>query len=331
MTTILAQGSEHQLNQRWQQQLLPFWHQMNHGTIESHDGRLLHYSYHLANDRRRAVVISAGRIEMAIKYTELLYDLSSAGYSVFILDHRGQGASARLLPNPHKGYVSTFDDYSSDLQQFMQQVVIPQQHQQHLAVCHSMGSAIVCHYQHQQPAYPFDAVILSSPMLGIYTGAIPQVLAEKLVFMLQGLNHLYDKSDSWYFPGQHNYQPKEFAKNNLTGSEARFNWLQALYQQYPELCLGGVTVGWLNAAIAAMRQLQQQAGQWQTPVLLLQAADDTVVSNKQQNNWWQRLPASLYKKRVTLAHARHELFMETDSIRNQVLQHISQFLEQLPA
>lgn len=332
MTTLplIAQGTEQQLQQRWQQQLGQFWQQMQHGTIQSHDGLQLHYSYHQVPGATDAVIISAGRIEVAAKYTELMYDFVCAGYSVFILDHRGQGASARQLKNIHKGYVGSFDDYSDDLAIFMEQIVIPAQHKRYVAVCHSMGGAIACNYQQRSPAHPFDAMILASPMLGIYTAGVPSYLAEGLVRILHRLNRILDKQDSWYFPGQCNYRPKVFSANPLTSSESRLHWMQSLYQQYPEYCLGGATISWLAAAINVMSRLKKQAGQWQTPVLLLQGEDDTVVSNTDQLYWWQQLPPTLYREKQLFATARHELFMENDTIRNQVLQTITRFLAGLP-
>lgn len=332
MTTqpITAQGTEQQLSQRWQQQLGQFWQHMQHGTFQSNDGLQLHYSHYLVSGCTDAIIISAGRVEMAIKYTELIHDFVCAGYSVFILDHRGQGASTRQLKNPHKGYVRSFDDYSDDLALFMEQIVIPAQHKRHFAICHSMGAAIACNYQQRSPVHPFDAMILASPMLGIHTAGVPAYLAESLVKMLHKLNRIFNASDSWYFPGQCNYHPKVFSANPLTSSEYRLQWMQSLYQQYPEYCLGGATTSWLAAAINVMSRLRKQAAQWQTPVLLLQGEEDTVVSNADQLRWWQQLPPAIYRRKHLFAAARHELFMENDTIRNQVLQSISQFLTGLP-
>ena len=46
------------------------------------------------------VVISSGRTESLLKYDETVYDLHSAGYSVFIHDHRGQGLSGSTTGVP---------------------------------------------------------------------------------------------------------------------------------------------------------------------------------------------------------------------------------------
>ena len=41
------------------------------------------------------LVISPGQGEPALKYAELVYDLKDTGYDIFVIDHRGQGASDR--------------------------------------------------------------------------------------------------------------------------------------------------------------------------------------------------------------------------------------------
>ena len=322
-------GTAADLSTRWTTQLQPFWQGMTTGVVTSGDGLRLNYHYHIQHDARHAVVISAGRMEMAVKYSELCFELANAGYSVFLLDHRGQGLSQRELINRHKGYVSDFALYQQDLAQFVQHIVLPAGHQSHVALAHSMGSAILAGYLQQQP-HPFQAVILASPMLGIYTGLVPASIAESLALAFGAVNRVLSRQ-SWYFPGQQDYQEKVFDNNPLTSSVERYHWLHQLYQTYPDTQLGGVTTTWVSAAIKAMRRLQQDACKWHTPVLLLQAGADKVVSNYAQQRWYQQLPASLYRQKVVLAEAKHEIFMETDSIRQQAYTAINQFLHHLPA
>ncbi|WP_215396675.1 alpha/beta fold hydrolase [Rheinheimera oceanensis] len=323
-----ASGHAANLAENWAQQLLPFWQSMTSGVLTSSDGLKLSYHYHQSPNARHAVVISAGRMEMAVKYAELCFELVSAGYSVFLLDHRGQGLSQRELGNPHKGYVADFALYQQDLAQFIQHIVLPTGHSSHIALAHSMGCAILAGYLQQQP-HPFKAAILASPMLGIYTGLVPARLAEPLALAFGAVNRAL-KAPPWYFPGQGNYQEKAFANNPLTSCAERYQWLHQLYRTYPDTRLGGVTTAWVDAAIKAMRRLQQDATKWHTPVLMLQASEDKVVSNYAQQLWYQQLPENLYRGRVVLKQARHEIFMETDSIRQQAFAAINDFLAQLP-
>lgn len=312
----------------WQHNLYPFWQQMQHGTFTSQDNIVLHYSYHRTPDSEYAIVISSGRTEPSIKYTELMFELVAAGYSVFILDHRGQGLSQRLLTDPEKGYVRNFSDYSQDFAHFIEQIVLPHNHRQHIGLAHSMGGCILAGYV-QQHSNPLNAVILISPMFGIYSHILPPATAEKIILLLHKVNQLFSK-EFWYFPGQGPYQLKPFQTNKLTTCQERYQLTQKLFADFSEARLGGATIHWLAAAIRAIHQIQQQATHWNIPVLLLQAEDDTVVNDAEQDKWWQQLPAALYKQRHSLQGAKHEIIMEHDSIREQMFSCINQFLQQLP-
>jgi lysophospholipase len=324
---LQPQNTAVNLADHWLSRLKPFWHQLQSGVLTSTDSLQLRYYFHLVPGARNAVVISSGRVEMALKYAELCYDLVQAGYSVFLLDHRGQGLSQRELTNPHKGYVADFSLYQQDLAQFVEHIVLPHKHHTHLALGHSMGCAILAGYM-QQP-HPFRAAIMASPMFGIYTGLVPASIVEPLALAFGAVNR-YVSQVPWYFPGQRNYQEKIFNNNPLTSCEERFSWLHQLYREQPQSQLGGVTSHWLQAAIHAMRKLQREAVKWHTPVLLLQASADKVVSNHAQNYWFQQIDSGVIHQRVTLSGARHEIFMEQDSIRQQAFNAINSFLATLP-
>lgn len=66
--------------------------------------------------KKGALVIGPGRTEASVEYYETAIDFIKRGYSpVYVIDHRGQGFSPRLLENTYKGHVVNFLDYSSDL------------------------------------------------------------------------------------------------------------------------------------------------------------------------------------------------------------------------
>ncbi len=321
-------GTAAAVSSNWPDKYLPLWQRMQCGVLTTADKLQLRYYSYRAEQATQAVVISPGRMELALKYAELCFELVQAGYSVYILDHRGQGLSQRELANPHKGYVSHFSKYQQDLARFIEHIVVPAGHQQHIALGHSMGCAILAGYM-QQYKHPFNAAVLASPMLGIYTGLVPYRLARLLARAYGAINRVFSH-EPWYFPGQADYAEKAFRNNPLTSCAERYQQLLQLYRQYPQAQLGGVTSNWINAALSAMQQLQHDAPDWCTPVLLLQAGADKVVSNHAQNLWYQQLPAKLLQQKVLLSGARHEIFMETDTIRQQAFSAINQFLLQLP-
>ncbi|HAW92243.1 MAG: alpha/beta hydrolase [Rheinheimera sp.] len=322
---IKASMAEKTLSQYWQSELQPLWQRFVHADLISSDQTRLSYSYYLADNRSQAVVFSTGRVEMAVKYIELMHEFIAAGYSVFILDHRGQGRSARLQPDPHLGYVADFQDYVSDFNQFVTDIVQPTGHRHHVLLAHSMGAAIACCYLQQYP-HPFLATIFGSPMFGLHAGHIPSPLATRLVAVIGWLRAKLKRQDERYFPGQTSYLAKPFAENLLTHSNTRYQWLLQLYQQDPDSQLGGVSWTWLTQAIRAMASIQAKAQEFMLPVLLLQAAEDQIVSNQAQNNWFDRLPAPLYKQKIILTGAHHEIWMEQDTIRQQAVAAVNQFL-----
>jgi lysophospholipase len=327
LISVLGQAAN--LQQDWPTRLKPFWQSLQCGVLAGNGELPLHYYAHHTPGAHQAIVISSGRMEMAVKYAELCYELVQAGYSVYLLDHRGQGLSGRELANPDKGYVADFSLYQQDLELFIRHIVLPSGHQQYLALGHSMGCAILAGYM-QRYTHPFTAAIFASPMFGIYTGLVPARLAERLALAFGALNRRFSHTP-WYFPGQSNYREKAFANNPLTSCAQRYSWLNLLYREQPKARLGGVTTHWVSAAILAMRAIEQKAAQWSVPVLLLQASADKVVSNYAQDLWYQQLPGSLLRQKVCLQGARHEIFMEQDSIRQQALQAINVFLATLAA
>lgn len=326
-------ASEATILEHWQSNLLPFWQQLQHGSFYGVEKVPIHFSYHLTPGADKAWVISSGRIETAIKYSEFLYELVQAGYSVFILDHRGQGRSGRLLPDSQPGYVTSFYHYQQDLAQFLQQVVQPTGHQKHLLLAHSMGCAIsaglLTAKQWPQWQHFFQAAVFCSPMFGIHSGPVPTRVAEGLALAYCRKLRATPAASAGYFPGQQAYIDKPFTGNDLTSSPARYQALRDCYQREPQLQLGGVTCQWLVQAILAMRQLRRDVTNCQTPILLLQGSADKVVANTAQQQWFDSLPATLPKALCRLNGGRHELLMEQDAIRLQTFAAINQFLQQL--
>lgn len=327
-------ATESELAEHWCSRLRPFWQQLQHGQFNGVAGVPIHYSYCVTPGATRAWVISSGRIETAIKYTELIYELQQAGYSVFILDHRGQGRSGRMQADPQLGYVADFHDYQQDLATFLTDIVKPAGYQQYLLLAHSMGAAIATALltlpRWQQWQHFFSGAVLCSPMFGIYTGKIPKWLAEPAALLYCRLRkRLF--AEQGYFIGQTTYQDKPFALNELTGSLARYQALRDCYRTEPQLQLGGVTCQWLHQAILAMRQLLTYSSRCAIPILLLQGTEDNVVANDAQRCWFTQLPATLPKQLVEIPQAKHEILMEQDPLRQLALAAINDFLSLLNA
>jgi lysophospholipase len=314
--------AEDDFSRLYQQQIAPFWQGVAPQQLKLQDGSTIHYVLVRPAQRTHqtaTVVVVNGRTESYLKYQELAYELTRQGYQVLMFDHRGQGLSERLTDNPHKGHIEDFQQYVDDMHQLISRVVLAEPAQQPLYLLgHSMGGAISTLYLEQHPQ-TFKKAALSAPMHGIngklfYDEADACRLATIVsAFSTEGYAGFADKA----------YSAGPFDGNELTGSEARYQWMQDLYQQKPQLQLGGATWGWLDQACAVLPQMQQQADKIKIPVLLMQAELDSIVSEAAQQQFCTALannPASgCVGGLQQIKGAKHELLFEQDDIRQQVL------------
>ncbi|CAM3409906.1 alpha/beta fold hydrolase [Shewanella violacea] len=305
-------SSELMLNTQEQQ---AFWDRVTESEIKTSDNISLAYMYIEHPGSERAIVISNGRIESYLKYKELIFDLYNQGYSVFAVDHRGQGLSTRTTSNPHHGYIDKFSSYIDDLAFFIDAVVTPKQYRSLFLVGHSMGGAIGTLYMDKYPN-TFTAAVFSAPMYGI---KLP--LCSRFIRWLANLLDTKDNAEPNYVLGGKDYHADDFPKNDLTSSQARYEDYRHLYQLRPELQLGSPTNHWLVESIDVGPKLVEAARHSTTSILILQAEMDTVVDNLAQNH-----AVGGQCQLVKIPNARHEIFMEKDDIRNFAVEALLKFL-----
>jgi lysophospholipase len=290
------------------------------GAFAGKSGVTIAYAVYRVPQEIGAVVLLPGRTEAYVKYFETVYDLRDAGYSIYMMDHRGQGLSGRMLADSQKGHVVEFDDYVDDVQTFIDDVVKAEPHDRLFILSHSMGGAITTRLLERDPKI-IDAAVLVSPMHQINTSPYPEFVAEGLA----GTLCLVGKCDD-YAPGKGPYDPSwAFSKNDVTHCAVRFEMNKRLVQQNPRIALGGPTTRWVRESIDATEDLQDAAARLTTPVLLLQAGSDQVVKIKGQD---KVCAAAASCQKVAYPSAYHEILQETDSIRTPALKQIAAFLAQ---
>lgn len=307
-------SSEHHLNSPEQ---AAFWQQVVQSTFKTDDGISLAYASILHPNSIGTIVISNGRAESYLKYKELMFDLYAQGYSLFAIDHRGQGLSSRQTCDPHKGHIDKFQRYVDDFDNFIDRVVKPQPQVNYYLVGHSMGGAIGTLHLAQRSGV-FKAAVFSAPMYGIKL-PLPTCFIRWLASLLDNQS----QQSPNYVLGGKGYCDKAFDKNDLTNSKQRYQDYRQLYQQFPKLQLGAPTNHWLVESIDAGHHAISAAKNVDTPLLILQAEEDTIVSNdaqKQVANGRARL--------LCIPYARHEIFMERDKARNIALTALFNFLQQ---
>lgn len=257
------------------------------------------------------VAILPGRAEFIEKYFEVIGELLSRNFDVVALDWRGQGLSSRLLDNPRKGHVATFQAYDLDLDALVEQILEPYCPRPWFALGHSMGAAIALAAAHTGRS-PFERLVLTAPMVDLYGlrfGTSLRILARVLVLLGQSRRFMPGGKPKPYMAGP-------FEGNVLTSDPRRHARSAAVVDAVPELAIGDPTIGWIDAAFRLMQRFEdvEYPRRILTPTLILAAGDDRVVDTAAAELFASRLKAG---KCITLLRARHEILMERDAFREQ--------------
>jgi lysophospholipase len=302
----------------YSEEIESFYDKGEEGTFTGAAGVAIYYKIFRQQEAGPAIMISTGRTEAAIKYTELIFDLYNNGYSVYIHDHRGQGLSERMADDPEMGHIDTFQFYVDDMKSFYMDYVRPAGHNGIYLMAHSMGGAIGMTYLEQHPL-DFKAAVFSSPMLGLS----PPICAAA---------SLLNSRELKYAPGKSGYAPgkeKIFEGNTLTGSEVRFKRAFAAFARVPEARLGGPSIQWVHRSCRQFRFLFDQIDRIETPFILFSAEHEQIVDPRSHYKFMES--AQELGKECELhpvEDAQHELFIEKDPQRTEVLNASLHFFEE---
>ena len=270
---------------------------------------------------RGTICLVQGRTEFIEKYFETIADFRRRGFSVATFDWRGQGGSDRLIGNKKLGYVDKFEDYWTDLRSFHGEILLPECPPPFYLVGHSMGG-LVSLFAGINDRLMFDRMFLSAPMVALDRQPLSMAgmakVCETLSFLGLGRMPISRKADKpaseTTFPG-----------NPLTSDLIRYLRSVDVAKARPDLEIGAPTVRWAAAAMGAMAEAERDSfpGRIRIPLLMLAAARDEVVSTSATERLGLRMRTG---RHVVIAGARHELFMENDIIRGQVLAAFDAFI-----
>jgi lysophospholipase len=282
------------------------------GKVRTPDDVTLRFArWALPASSRGTVCVFAGRGEFIEKYFETVCDLRERGFSVAVMDWRGQGHSSRQLPDPRKGHVESFADFEIDVETFMQRVVVPNCPPPYFALAHSMGGAVLLRLAHSGKRW-FERTVLVAPMIDFprARAALPlRILMRTL--RLAGFG-------TRYVPGSNvdRARASGFAGNPLTSDPLRYARNAATFEKNPAVGIGSPTVAWLDAAFDTMVAFRaaDYPSQIDQPILMLAAGGDTIVSGAAIEGFAARLPAGSHR---VIAGARHEILQEQDGYRAQ--------------
>ncbi len=254
---------------------------------------------------RGMVMLLQGRTEFIEKYFEVVGELRARGFAVLAFDWRGQGGSARLLPNPLKGHIEHYEDYLADLDTVLAEVA-PQCPKPLIVLAHSTGANVALQALHDRPGL-FARAILTAPLTGLHLST------PFLARLIAGL-----APATAFVPGGRKFDPRteSFEGNPVTHDRARFLRTRGVLEACASLAIRGPTWGWLKATFAAMRRVTRRAflKGVSVPVLLLSSSEDAIVDSRTH----LRVAAGIKGcELVAVAGAKHEIMMETDDLRAQ--------------
>jgi lysophospholipase len=258
---------------------------------------------------RGTIIFLGGRAEYLERYFETMRDAQARDFCVAGLDWRGQGGSQRLLNDRKRGYVKSFSDYDEDLRSFMTQVVLKNCPKPYYVIAHSTGGQVALRALRHRTA--FSKVIMTSPLVDIRYGWNPK----SYVWGVTALVRLLQLT--WlYLPGfsRGPFKRDDFQINPLTTDKMRWDRDLQTIEEHPELAVGGVTFGWLNAAMKSIAELKRwPKGQpVSCPTLIVAAGREAVVDPRAARNFSQAVQGISF---MQIEGAKHEILMEQDQFR----------------
>jgi len=306
--------------------------------------------YRPSEDTRpsQAVIVSVGQGEPVAKYDEFLRDLMDQGYSpIYVLEHRGQGTSDRLLADHFKNHVESSEDFVTDFKQFVDLAVeeIGSETPKFLA-CHSMGCAmafthLLNEYKAQRPTV-FNAIVANAPLIKANTDPFPYLVATALaeVMVAFGIGEQYAPTKDE--PFEEKYGDAKFARSTTSSLE---RWLRYRDQcvahrdtklgadQHTGLCLGGVTGQFAKEffdLFDVIDEFNDSLGKISTPTLIQIAGSHTgsdgLVLNSETTTFCEKSLKACTTSQYS--GSKHNIWWERDEVRGPALVEVFNFLQE---
>lgn len=289
--------------------------------VTTPDGKKLRYAIFPATGRplKGTVIILHGRNEFIEKYFETVRDLSARGFMVATYDSRGQGRSSRLVKDPHRGYVDSFDDYLSDLDCFFDKIVLPDCRAPFFILGHSTGSLVAILSSHNL-VNRVRRMVLSAPLIR-FGGQ----RSENMIRFIAGTLNAFGLGSMYVTGGRAWAKPQPFDGNVLTSDRRRYERNQAIIARAPDLAIGGPTAAWIGAALRAMDEIAKPEflDSVHVPILMIAAGADKVVSTPATEAIARRMHGAGL---LTIDGAQHEILQESDYLREQFLASFDAFV-----
>lgn len=286
-------------------------------------GLRLRLGYWPADQNARGTVfVSPGRSEPIEKYYELIGDLNARGFCVVVHDWRGQGLSARLLPDRLKCHARASDELLDDFQRLLD-AFEDRAPKPWLVIGHSMGGALnLATLVKGEPR--IAGALLVNPMLSVKTGKHALWTVNFQVNWQVSQGHGTD-----YVPDLFE-DPFEstFERDAISHDRERWErWREQLFS-CPHLAVGSPTWGWLQFALrlgeTLLRDKLKLLKKVRTPITFICSGEDTVIAKQPTRALARKIAGAQY---IEVPGAGHELLIESDDYRNEALKAFDELVE----
>jgi lysophospholipase len=280
------------------------------------DGYTLRYGWGMPSQAPEgAIVILPGLSEYCEKYFETAREALARNFSVLVIDWRGQGASSRYLKNPHKRHSQGFDKDATDLLALIKECPATHNQDNLFMLAHSMGGNIGLQILINNPDL-FKGAGFSAPLIGLHAlQNMPPSMASGLINALAGImSKAYAPMGGDWLP-----EPRDIGGHLVFSNDSERAAIHNAWMiENPSLQVGHVTYQWLCDAHAACQFVSAKIkqGELKASCVIASAGHETFVSNQ------AILKAAEHCKSIQHIHikeARHEIFMETNSVRSQLI------------
>ena len=265
-------------------------------SLSGQAGELAVYDVPDSDTTHATVLIVHGLGEHAGRYTHVADALLQAGFAVRAYDHQGHGRSAG-----RRGTLHTPDGLLQDLCTVIDDTRRRLPHRPLVLLGHSMGGLVVARAVAQQ-LRPVDALVMSSPALGIRANTVQKLLLSVLPDLLPNLTIGNGLDPQWVARDAavvQAYRSDPLVHDRISPRLGAWIWRE----------------GPKTLAVA---------DRWPLPTLLLYAGTDRLVDPAASDAFAQRAPADrIQAQRYEAMY--HEVF--NDPERAQVLTTLTQWLQ----
>ena len=255
---------------------------------------------------RGTVLVFTGRAEYAEKYGPTVKDLTGRGFSVVVIEWRGQGLSTRPNGRTDFGHVGNFSEYQLDVAAVLAHPAVTACPRPFHLLAHSMGGAIGLRALIE--GLDVSAAVFSAPMWGIGISPVLRPFAVTIAGLASAIGFRGTRIPG---TGTRSYVlDNEYEKNCLTSDPDTYQRMRRALETHGDLGLGGPTFGWLLAALRECQDLSREPPPREIAVLL-GTAEGVVDPNAIR----ARMARPGHGSLKVVEGVRHEILMETPKRR----------------